>query len=187
MATVGKKAAGGGGAGGAGAAKKKVQRQYSAVELGDYLIGSVVFIREPEKEELYVKATVKSINGTQLTVDVDGATKTVDVSDCLNANVGIDPSTVVDLSKLPHANEACALEVLRERYVRDLIYVSPTLSICSSFSFALFLLRALQVLFLLSIIFSRSSATTADVDSFSLSLLPFFLTSLECLYGTGSS
>lgn len=123
MAAVGKKAAGGGG--GAPAGKKKVERQYSAVELGDYLIGSVVFIREPDKEEIYVKATVKAINGTQLTVDVEGASKTVDVSECLNANVGIDPSTVVDLSKLPHANEACALEVLRERYVRDLIYVSP--------------------------------------------------------------
>ncbi|KFG51353.1 myosin H, partial [Toxoplasma gondii MAS] len=110
-----KKAAEGGGA-------KKVERKYSAVELGDYLVGSPVFIREPSKEEKYVKAIVKSISGTQLTVDVDGSTKTVEVADCLNANVGIDPVTVVDLAKLPHANEACALEVMRERYVRDQIY-----------------------------------------------------------------
>ncbi|CBZ52012.1 hypothetical protein NCLIV_018020 [Neospora caninum Liverpool] len=111
-----KKAAEGGGA------KKKVERKYSAVELGDYLLGSPVFVREPSKEEMYVKAIVKSISGTQLTVDIDGNTKTVEVAECLNANVGIDPVTVVDLAKLPHANEACALEVMRERYVRDQIY-----------------------------------------------------------------
>ncbi|OXB70483.1 UNVERIFIED_CONTAM: hypothetical protein H355_005179 [Colinus virginianus] len=71
---------------------------------------------------MYVKGVVKKIEGQELEVDIDGKVEKVNVDKCLNANVGIDPVTVVDLAKLPHANEACALEVIRERYVRDQIY-----------------------------------------------------------------
>ena len=119
MATkaVGKKA-------GTPAPKPKVGRKYSTVELGDYLISSNVWIREPEREDLYALAKVTAISGTTLTVEVDGGgTKTVDQSDCLNANVGVVPESCNDLSKLPHANEAAALHIIKERYVRDIIYV----------------------------------------------------------------
>lgn len=112
----------------AGAAPKSapVGRQYSVVQLGDYLVNSQVWIKAPDSERLYALATVKSISGTDLTVEVDGQSKTVPQKDCLNANVGVKPETCNDLSKLPHANEAAALDILRERYERDLIYVSDT-------------------------------------------------------------
>lgn len=116
----GKKPAGG------PAPKAKMERKYSIVELGDYLIGSQVWIREPEREDMYALAKVTAISGTTLTVELDGgATKTVEQSQCLNANVGVAPEACNDLSKLPHANEAAALQIIRERYVRDMIYVRP--------------------------------------------------------------
>ncbi|OEH76580.1 myosin h [Cyclospora cayetanensis] len=118
MATkaVGKKAGG-------PAPKPKIERKYSEVQLGEYLIGSQVWIRDPEREELYALAKVTAISGTSLTVEVEGAgTKTVEQSECLNANVGITAETCNDLSKIPHANEAAALQIIKERYVRDMIY-----------------------------------------------------------------
>lgn len=117
---VGKKA-------GAPAPKPKMEKKYSIVKLGDYLIGSQVWIRDPKREEMYTLAKVTAISGTTLTVEVEGgASKTVDQSECLNANVGVSPESCNDLSKLPHANEAAALHIIRERYIRDIIYVCFT-------------------------------------------------------------
>lgn len=117
---------------GAPAPKAKVERKYSIVELGDYLIGSQVWIRDPEKEEMYALVKVTAISGTTLTVELDGgATKTVEQKDCLNANVGVAPEACNDLSKLPHANEAAALQIIKERYVRDMIYVRLSQHACS--------------------------------------------------------
>lgn len=110
---------------GAPSPKPKLARKYSEVQLGDYLIGSQVWVRDKDKEELYTLAKVTAISGTTLTVEVDGGvTKTVQQDECLNANVGITPESCNDLSKLPHANEAAALQIIRERYLRDIIYVS---------------------------------------------------------------
>ncbi|CDJ48653.1 myosin, putative [Eimeria brunetti] len=102
----------------------KLGRKYSLVELGDYLLGSQVWVREKEKEELYSLAKVLSISGTSLTVEIEGGgpTKTVPQEECLNANVGVIPENCNDLSKLPHANEAAALHIIRERYLKDIIY-----------------------------------------------------------------
>lgn len=106
------------------AAKPKVARRYSDVELGEYLIGSQVWVRAPEREELYALAKVTAISGTTLTVELEGGErKDVDQNECFNANVGIAPESCSDLSKLPHANEAAALQIIRERYIRDIIYV----------------------------------------------------------------
>ncbi|KAL8272089.1 hypothetical protein Esti_004024 [Eimeria stiedai] len=103
--------------------KQKLQRKYSEVQLGDYLIGSNVWVRNNEREELYELVKVTEISGTTLTVQSEnGASKTVDQSECLNANVGIAAEACNDLSKLPHANEAAAMHIIKERYVRDLIY-----------------------------------------------------------------
>ncbi|CDJ59143.1 myosin, putative, partial [Eimeria maxima] len=108
---------------GAPAPKPKIKRKYSEVQLGDYLIGSQVWIRDNKKEELYTLATVKKIEGTTLTVEIDGGvTKDVQQDECLNANVGVTPETCNDLSKLPHANEAAALQIIRDRYLKDQIY-----------------------------------------------------------------
>ncbi|CDI80568.1 myosin, putative [Eimeria acervulina] len=77
---VGKKA-------GAPSPKPKLARKYSEVQLGDYLIGSQVWVRDKDKEELYTLAKVTAISGTTLTVEVDGGvTKTVQQDECLNAN-----------------------------------------------------------------------------------------------------
>ncbi|KAL8451004.1 hypothetical protein Emed_002214 [Eimeria media] len=112
----------GGGASSAGG-KHKVQRKYSQVQLGDYLIGSNVWVRDNEREELYELVKVTEISGTSLTVQSEnGSTRVVDQSECLNANVGVVAEACSDLSKLPHANEAAAMQIIRERYVRDLIY-----------------------------------------------------------------
>ncbi|KAL8447390.1 hypothetical protein Emag_004361 [Eimeria magna] len=111
------------GGGPSGGGKQKLQRKYSQVQLGDYLIGSNVWVRDNEREELYELVKVTEISGTTLTVQSEnGTTKTVDQSECLNANVGIVAEACSDLSKLPHANEAAAMQIIRERYVRDLIY-----------------------------------------------------------------
>ncbi|KAL8433396.1 hypothetical protein ACSSS7_003951 [Eimeria intestinalis] len=110
----------GGGASGGG---KKLQRKYSEVQLGDYLIGSNVWVRDTSREEMYELVKVTEVSGTTLTVQSEsGATRTVDQSECLNANVGVVAEACNDLAKLPHANEAAALQIIRERYVRDLIY-----------------------------------------------------------------
>ncbi|KAL8432920.1 hypothetical protein Efla_006721 [Eimeria flavescens] len=109
--------------GGAPGSKRKMERKYSVVDLGDYLIGSNVWIKDSSREEMYSLVKVTAITGTTLTVEgEDGLSKTVDQSECLNANVGVVAESCNDLSKIPHANEAAAMQIIRERYVRDIIY-----------------------------------------------------------------
>ncbi|GIX62412.1 myosin H [Babesia caballi] len=96
-------------------------RRESRVENLDYLVGQQVWIKV-ETDELFALATVKSFSADKVSVSYNGEQLTVPLEDCLNVDVMNAPLDTHDLVKLPHANSAVVLDILRTRFMADCIY-----------------------------------------------------------------
>ncbi|XP_953667.1 myosin, putative [Theileria annulata] len=97
------------------------RKQESKVQNLDYLGGNTVWVKV-DTDELFVESTVKSVEGEQLRVNCKGEELLVNLKDCLNSLPDFDSLKVNDLSKIPHANSAVVLKILRERFNQDVIY-----------------------------------------------------------------
>ncbi|KAK1936386.1 myosin B [Babesia divergens] len=97
------------------------KRSESRVDNLDYLVGSQVWIKV-DSDELFELVTVNSFSGDRVTVSYNGDMLTVPFEDCLNVDVMNVPFETHDLVKLPHANSAVVLDILRKRFMSDCIY-----------------------------------------------------------------
>ncbi|CDR94747.1 myosin B, putative [Babesia bigemina] len=96
-------------------------RMESRVENMDYLIGQHVWIKV-DSDELFALVTVKSYSADKVSVSYNGEQLTVPFEHCLNVDVMNAPLETHDLVKLPHANSAVVLDILRTRFMSNLIY-----------------------------------------------------------------
>lgn len=97
------------------------KRLESTVDNLDYLVGQKIWIKV-DTEELFALVTVQSFTANDVSVTYNGETITVPRQDCLNADIINDAMQVHDLVKLPHANSAVVLDILRTRFMADCIY-----------------------------------------------------------------
>ncbi|ORM39362.1 Myosin-A [Babesia sp. Xinjiang] len=96
-------------------------RQESRVENMDYMIGQQVWIKV-ESDELFALATVKSFSSDKVSVSYNGQQMTVPFNHCLNIDVMNAPLETHDLVKLRHANSAVVSDILRTRFMSNIIY-----------------------------------------------------------------
>ncbi|UKK00832.2 myosin [Theileria orientalis] len=94
----------------------------SKVQNVEYLAGGRVWVKTDD-DEMFVECTVKSVEGENLLVNLRGNEEVVNLKDCLNSLPDFDSLAVNDLAKIPHANSAVVLKILRDRFSEDKIYV----------------------------------------------------------------
>ncbi|GFE54373.1 myosin H [Babesia ovis] len=96
-------------------------RQESRVENLEYMIGQQVWIKV-DTDELFALATVKSFSSDKVSVSYNGNQMTVPYDYCLNTDVMNVPLETHDLVKLRHANGAVVTDILRTRFMSNIIY-----------------------------------------------------------------
>ncbi|EDO07555.1 Myosin head (motor domain) family protein [Babesia bovis T2Bo] len=96
-------------------------RQESRVENMEYMIGQQIWIKI-DTDDLFALATVKSFTEDKVSVSYNGTQMTVSYNDCLNTDVMNVPLDTHDLVKLRHANSAVVSDILRTRFMSDMIY-----------------------------------------------------------------
>lgn len=101
---------------------KNLVRQESTLETFEFLIDSNVWVKS-DHEQLFTLGVIKSVGNNSLSVEVNGITKDYPFSDCLNALCGYNVNEVDDLVKIPHSNSAIVIDLLRDRFAKDKIYV----------------------------------------------------------------
>ncbi|KAK2197672.1 bifunctional Regulator of chromosome condensation [Babesia duncani] len=97
------------------------RRIESTVDNLKFMIGKNVWIKV-DTDDMFVLATVESSDESKVHVKYDGQSMIVDINECLNVNIDINPIDVSDMVKLRHANSAVVLDVLRQRFHKDMIY-----------------------------------------------------------------
>ncbi|KAF7458108.1 myosin H [Cryptosporidium felis] len=103
----------------------ELKRRYSMVTNDELLIDTPIWVRRPNGEikHRYLVGTILSFGEKTIRVRIEEEGEVeVDANMCYNYNVGIDAMQINDLTKLPHVSEASVLDVINQRFSKDLIY-----------------------------------------------------------------
>ncbi|KAK6589566.1 hypothetical protein RS030_203126 [Cryptosporidium xiaoi] len=104
---------------------RELKRRYSLVKDDGLLINTPIWVRRPGDgiNHRYKVGTIISFFDGKIKVNIEDEGE-IDVGNdmCFNYNVGIDPMSINDLTKLAHVSEASVLSVINERFDKDVIY-----------------------------------------------------------------